>query len=224
MTGFFEPLFTESFTFTGYLVCTLMATALGFLVALTAGYKARYSKSFLLTVTLLPAAVETVIMLVNGNIGTGVAVMGAFGLVRFRSAPGSAKEIASLFVAMAIGLATAMGYLGVAVVFTALVCAVMLAASRLRFRGDGDGLRELRLTIPESLNYVHAFDDLFVRYTKSATLICVKTTNMGSLYKLLYRLELKDETQNQAFIDELRCRNGNLEVALGWAAENREEL
>lgn len=160
-------------------------------------------------------------MMVNGNLGTGVAVAGAFSLIRFRSAPGSAREIVCIFASMAVGLATAAGYLGVAVVFALIVCAVVFLASRRS--GGGESLdRELKLTVPESLNYAHAFDDLFEKYTEHTDFISAKTANMGSLYRLHYRLTLKNDEQTQSFMDELRCRNGNLEIALGVAEDTKE--
>lgn len=186
-------------------------------MAFSAGRGARFSRGLVLSLILLPAAVQTVIMLVNGSIGTGIAVMGAFSLVRFRSVPGSAREIISLFLCMAVGLATATGYLGIAVVFTLVVCAVLLLAERVR--PAPAGARELKITVPESLNYVHAFDDVFDKYTAAHTLLSARTTNMGSLYRLHYRLTMKDPDGERAMIDELRCRNGNLEIMLGTAAD-----
>ena len=153
-------------------------------------------------------------MLVNDNVGAGVAVMGAFSLVRFKSAPGSAKEIVSIFLAMATGLATAKGYLGSRRCSLSVICLIMVLSNFVHFKETDDLQRELKITVPEDLNYAHEFDDLFAQYTKSAKLQNVKTTNMGSLYKLSYRVELRDEDEVQAFIDELRCRNGNLEIAI----------
>ena len=167
---------------------------------------------------LLPAIVQTVIMLVNGSVGTGIAVMGAFSLVRFRSVQGSAKEIVSIFLSMATGLATAMGYVFLAALFVIFVCAVMILSSFVKIKEKDDLVRELRITVPEDLNYAHSFDDLFETYTDSAKLVTVKTTNMGSLYKLVYKIQLKDEEHIQSFIDDLRCRNGNLEIAIAITA------
>ena len=153
-------------------------------------------------------------MLVNGSVGTGVAVMGAFSLVRFRSVAGTAKEIVSIFLAMATGLATAMGYLGLAAIFVVIICIFMLLTAFIRFKEKDDLVRSLKITVPEDLNYAHEFDDVFEKYTRGAKLLTVKTSNMGSLYKLLYRVELNSEDQIQRFIDELRIRNGNLEIAV----------
>lgn len=214
----FNPIYTTNFTFTSYIICTVTSLVLGFIIAVSSGFKSRQSRSFLLSLFLLPAIVQTVIMLVNGSVGTGIAVMGAFSLVRFRSVPGSAKEIVSIFLAMATGLATAMGYVFLASLFVIIVCAVMILSSFVRISEKDDLQRELRITVPEDLNYAHSFDDLFEAYTKSAKLVTVKTTNMGSLYKLIYKIQLKDEEKIQNFIDDLRCRNGNLEISIAIPA------
>ena len=214
LNSLFDPIFTDTFTVTSYIICTIVSLVLGIIIALTAGYKSRKSKSMTLSLILLPAIVQTVIMLVNGNVGTGIAVMGAFSLVRFRSVPGSAKEIVCIFLAMASGLATAMGYVALAALFVIIICITMIVAGAVKLPEKDDMKRELRITIPEDLNYAHCFDDLFDKYTKSAKLSSVKTTDMGSLYKLNYSIELCDEDCIQKFIDELRCGNGNLEIAI----------
>ena len=214
----FNPIYTTNFTFTSYIICTVISLVLGLIVAVSSGFKSRQSRSFLLSLFLLPAIVQTVIMLVNGSVGTGIAVMGAFSLVRFRSVPGSAKEIVSIFLAMATGLATAMGYVFLASLFVIIVCAMMILSSFVRIREKDDLQRELRITVPEDLNYAHSFDDLFEAYTKITKLVTVKTTNMGSLYKLVYKIQLKDEENIQSFIDDLRCRNGNLEISIAISA------
>ena len=172
----------------------------------------------------LPAMVQVVIMLVNGSIGTGVAVMGTFSLVRFRSVPGNAREIGSVFLAMAIGLATGMGYLAVAVLFTVLLCGLDLLLSIAGFGREVPGTRNLRITIPEGLDYEGVFDDLFQTYVKSWELESVKTANMGSLYRLCYRIVLKNNISEKAFLDDLRCRNGNLEISCSKIASNEEML
>jgi len=177
-----------------------------------------------MTLAILPAVVQAVIMLVNGNLGTGVAVMGAFGLVRFRSAPGNAREIGSVFLAMAIGLATGMGYLGIAVLLLLIIGAAILILTEIPFGSQSFSQKELKVTIPENLDYAGIFDDLFEKYTKSAELMKVRTTNMGSLYELCYRIELKKEEEEKAMLDDIRCRNGNLTIVCGRIAENREEL
>ncbi|MBQ8496447.1 MAG: DUF4956 domain-containing protein [Clostridia bacterium] len=222
MSEIFTSVLSGTFDIGTYLLCTATALACGILAALTASYRSRASKSFLVCLTLLPVIVETVIIMVNGNIGTGVAVMGAFSLVRFRSVPGKAKDIASIFLAMTAGLACAAGYVAISLIFTVLVCAVMLVM--MRFPTSHDRTAELRITVPESLHFMNAFDDIFAEYTNEHKLVSVKTSNMGSLYKLLYRIELKNETQAKEMIDALRCRNGNLEISLGEPTEKSEEL
>lgn len=220
----FNPIYSTNFTFTSYIICTITSLLLGLIIAFASGFKSKKSRSFLLSLFLLPAIVQTVIMLVNGSVGTGIAVMGAFSLVRFRSVPGSAKEIVSIFLAMATGLATAMGYVFLAGLFVIIVCAVMTLSSFVKIKDKDDLVRELRITVPEDLNYAHSFDDLFETYTRSAKLVNVKTTNMGSLYKLLYQIELKDEDNIQSFIDDLRCRNGNLEISVAIPATAESTL
>jgi uncharacterized membrane protein YhiD involved in acid resistance len=198
-----------------YLLCTLFSLVLGLVSALFYCYKTKYSRSFVVTIALLPAIVQLVIMLVNGNIGTGVAVMGAFSLVRFRSIPGTAKDIAAIFLSMAIGLATGIGFLGVAVVFVIVMGIVSVAYTYLPIPEEKQVEKQLRITIPETLDYEEIFDDLFDRYTSSRSLELVKTTNMGSLYQLRYHVTFKQGASEKRFLDEIRCRNGNLEVALG---------
>lgn len=214
LSQLFSAIYSETFTPEIYFICTAVSLVLGAVIAFTAGFRAKQSKSFLLALFLIPAIVQTVIMLVNGSVGTGVAAMGAFSLVRFRSVAGSAKEIVSIFLAMATGLATAMGYIGLAAIFVVIICIVMLITSFIHFKERDDLVRSLKITVPEDLNYAHEFDEIFEKYTRNAKLLTVKTSNMGSLYKLLYRVELVSEDDIQKFIDELRIRNGNLEIAV----------
>lgn len=222
MFDLFGTIATDGITARFYLIATAISLVCGILVALAASYRTRVSKSFLVTLVLLPAIVETVIIMVNGNVGTGIAVAGAFSLVRFRSVPGKARDIAAIFLAMTAGLATAAGYVGIALIFTLTVSAGMVILALVPVRADRT--MELRITVPETLNYTEAFDDLLEKYTRHHALVSVKTTNMGSLYKLLYRIELKDKRQTKELIDALRCRNGNLEIAVTDAAERVEEL
>ena len=216
LDSLFLPVYTstDQIIASVYLVCSLASLALGAVIAFAAGFRSRQSKSFMLALLLIPVIVQMVIMLVNDNVGAGVAVMGAFSLVRFRSAPGSAKEIVSIFLAMATGLATAKGYIALAAVFVIVISLIMIISTYVRFKEKYDLVRELKITIPEDLNYAHEFDDLFDTYTKRSKLLNVKTTNMGSLYKLSYEVELKSEDNVQSFIDDLRTRNGNLEIAV----------
>ena len=182
------------------------------------------SRSFKLTLVLLPAIVQMVIMLVNGDVGTGVAVMGAFGLVRFRSAPGSAKEICAIFLAMAAGLACGTRHLTIAVLFTLLICGVSYVYNRFGLSADLSSERTLRITVPESLDYGSAFDDVLNKYNYDWKLDEVKTTNMGSLFRLTYTIVIKNEANQKQMLDELRERNGNLEISCGRPVTDREKL
>ena len=165
------------------------------------------------TLAILPAVVCIVIMMVNGNVGTGVAVAGAFSLVRFRSVPGSAKEIGAIFIAMGAGLVSGMGYLGYAVLYTVILSLVMALYVQIRaWEKNAGSEKTMVITIPEDLDYTEVFDDLLEAYTSRYELTEVKTTNMGSLFKLTYQLSLKDTSKEKEMIDHLRCRNGNLEI------------
>jgi hypothetical protein len=207
-----------------FLLCTAASVVLGILASLIYMFRNTYTKSFVITIVLMPVIVQMVIMLVNGNVGTGVAVMGAFSLVRFRSVPGSAREISAIFMSMALGIATGMGYLGMAIIAVVVIGLVQVLLVLTPYGEKGGGKKELKLTIPESLDYSGIFDDLFQKYTKKTELVQVKTTNMGSLYELRYHVNLRDKTQEKAFIDELRCRNGNLNISIGRIPESREQL
>ena len=207
-----------------FFICMAVAFVLGIGLAWVHGYKNQTTRNFVLTLALLPMMVQTVIMLVNGNLGTGVAVMGAFSLVRFRSAPGNSREISSIFLAMAVGLAAGMGYLGVALILILTAGGVTVLALSLPWEKWETCEKELKVTIPENLDYAGVFDELFEKYTKQAKLMRVKTVNMGSLYELHYHIRLRDDRQEKAFLDEVRCRNGNLSLVCGRIASGREEL
>lgn len=208
-----ESIISSPVTLTQFLICTAVSVLLGAGIASVNMYKNNSSSSFAITLALLPIAVQVVIMLVNGNIGAGVAVAGAFGLVRFRSVPGSAREISAIFIAMAIGLATGMGYIFLGIAFF-IVCAVLtLLFTRIGFGEKKSSERILKITVPENLDYDGLFDDIFDEYTKSRELIRVKTVSMGTLYELQYRLALKENEVPKSFIDKIRCRNGNLNIS-----------
>ena len=214
--GLFDTELTNVINAKDFLICVGVALVLGVLIALVHAFKSRYSKSFLMTVAVLPAVVCVVIMMVNGNIGAGVAVAGAFSLVRFRSAPGSAREIATIFLSMGAGLVAGMGYIGYAVLFTIVIGGFMMLISAIGFgnRRSASAEKTLKITIPEDLEFSGLFDDIFEKYTKSHVQTSVKTAAMGSLYKLKYDIVLIDILKEKEFIDELRCRNGNLEISV----------
>lgn len=207
-----------------FLICTVVTLIFGLALSCIHMYRNQYSKNFILTLTVLPVIVQTVIMLVNGNMGTGIAVMGAFSLVRFRSAPGNAREIGSLFFAMALGLAGGMGCLGVGALLLVIVGLLTIVLVSTSFGVPQVIFKTLKITIPENLDYYGIFDDIFEKYTRKSTLISVKTVNMGSLYELNYTIELKSEECEKEFIDELRIRNGNLTIVCGRIPVGKEEL
>lgn len=215
---------TAAVAFDEFMICMAASLCMGFVLTWIHAYKNQMTQNFALTLILLPAIVQTVIMLVNGNLGTGVAVMGAFSLIRFRSAPGNSREISSIFLAMATGLAAGMGYLGVALVLLGISGLVTILAIHLPWGKGGSGEKELKITIPENLDYSGIFDDLLHKYTTRAELIRVRTVNMGSLYELQYHIHMRDEKQEKEFLDEVRCRNGNLSLVCGRVAAGREEL
>ncbi len=194
-----------------FLLCLGTALVLGAVIALL--YRSRCSSSFSLTLFLLPAIVCVVILMVNGNLGAGVAVAGAFSLVRFRSVPGTAKEIVMLFLAMATGLACGMGFLGYAALFTVIVSVLQLVCEYIGLRKPRECDKLLRVTVPEDLDYGNIFDDLFDEYTTSHRLVKVKTVGLGSMFRLTYAVTLKTADCEKTFIDALRCRNGNLEIS-----------
>lgn len=222
MNVLLDSLLKNGLTASGFLICTAAALACGILTACAASFRCTVSKSFVISLVLLPIIVETVILMVNGNIGTGVAVMGAFSLVRFRSVPGRARDIVAIFLAMTAGLACAAGYAVIALIVTSFVSLAFVVMALIPFAEERQ--YELRITIPESLDYSEAFDETFKKYTKNAQLLTTKTTNMGSLFKNIYRIEFKDERKSREFINELRCKNGNLEIALSRLGGRNEEL
>lgn len=214
--GLFDSDLVTVISVTDFLLCLAVALLMGGVIAGSYMFRTRYTKSFVVTLALLPGVVCVVIMLVNGNVGTGVAVAGAFSLVRFRSVPGTAKEICALFLAMGAGLIAGMGYLGFGVVFTAVMCLfyVLYQSLELGEKKNAATFKTLTVTIPEDLNYGEVFADVLPRYTRSHQLIRVKTTNMGSLFKLTYQVELIRGGCEKELMDELRCRNGNLEIVI----------
>ena len=198
-----------------FLICLLGALVLGVLTALVFSFRTEHSGNLPFALVLVPPIVTLVIMMVNGNIGAGLGVAGAFSLIRFRSAPGTARELSGLFTGTAIGLACGMGYVGIAALFFLVVALTVIALTLLRFGEKSRSYRHLRITIPENLDYDGLFDDLFEKYTAEHELHKVKTTNMGTLYELSYHIHIKGSDVPKEFLDELRCRNGNLNIVCG---------
>ncbi len=207
-----------------FLICCLASIVLGAAVAGIYMFRHTYSKNFVVTLALLPLIVQMVITLVNGNLGAGIAVMGVFNLVRFRSIPGSAKDIGSVFLAMAIGLATGMGFIALACLFTVVVAVVNIVYVLSPFGRQREPEKALKITIPEDLEYDGVFDEVLARYTDDHELVQVQTTNMGSLFMLQYAIHMKQPGQEKRLIDELRCLNGNLKISCGRPAAAKDVL
>lgn len=214
--GLFDTDMTSVISVSDFLLCIGCSLLIGLIMAFCYMFRSRCTRSFLVTLALLPTVVCVVIMMVNGNVGTGVAVAGAFSLVRFRSAPGTAKEITMLFLAMGAGLLAGMGYLGFALLFTLIVCLLSLLyhCFDFGFKKNGARYKTLNITIPEDLDYSGVFESVLQDYATSWELVRVKTTNMGSMFQLTYQLTLKAAVNEKEMIDKLRCRNGNLEIAV----------
>lgn len=224
--GLFDTAITQVINIGDFLLCLGTSLALGILLALTYTFKNEHTRSFIVTLALLPAVVCVVIMMVNGNIGAGVAVAGAFSLVRFRSAPGTAKEIVTIFLAMAAGLITGMGYLGFAALFTLIMCVAFIVYNLIAGTQTlGAALdRVIKITIPEDLDYTNVFDEIFNEYTKKNQLVKVKSTNLGSMFRLTYLVTLRNPLLEKEMIDKIRERNGNLEIMVSRTEYQSSEL
>ena len=207
-----------------FLICVVVGVILGAIISLTHKFTTKTTPHFLITLGILPILVQVVILLVNGNLGTSLAVAGAFSLVRFRSMPGNSKEIISVFWAMAIGLALGMGYVTLAAVVTLVVAILMFVFSKVTLNMVNNAERKLKIVIPENLDYEEVFSDLLEKYTDKSELIKVKTTNMGSMYELHYEVSLKKDIKEKEFLDEIRVRNANMLVMLERKNLSEEEL
>lgn len=215
---------TASIELGSILLCTLTSLVLGIVVAFTHKLTSRHNKNFLVTLAILPLLVQIVMIMVNGNLGTSVAILGAFGLIRFRSVPGTSKDILSIFFSMAIGLATGMGYLGFAALMTIVIALAIAIFSKFPLLASSDSEQILRIAVPEDLDYTTIFDDVFQKYTRRTQLEKAKTTDMGSLFDLHYRITLKDGINEKEFIDALRERNGNLRIVLSQRLTSEAEI
>lgn len=224
-----NQLFNDVFTSTAVKPLIMLeaigvALVLGLVVAKVYQYKTVYSKSFVMSLALLPALIAVVIFLVNGSLGAGVAVMGAFSLIRFRSAPGGAKELVSIFLAMTIGIAIGMGYLVFAGAFTLIMSVAIVLLETINFGQMKHSIRQLTIVIPESLDYESIFDDIFDKATNHLELASVKTSDMGSLFKLKYIIQLNGKMTEKELMDAFRTRNGNLEIAISRYITKENEL
>lgn len=214
LTSIFSDTTTTTIELSSIIICSICSIILGIIIAITHKLTSKYNKNFLSSIALLPLLVQTVIIMVNGNLGTSVATLGAFSLVRFRSLPGTSKEIISVFFAMTIGLATGMGHIGFAIIITIIGCIILIILSKVKLFDQNKEEKILRVTIPEDLDYTTVFDDIFKKYTNKYELEQVKTVNMGSLFELSYRITLNKDINEKEFFDDLRIRNGNLKIIL----------
>jgi uncharacterized membrane protein YhiD involved in acid resistance len=224
--GVFDTELTAVISVTDFLLCIACSLVIGIILAASYMFRTRYTKSFVVTIATLPAVVCVVIMMVNGNIGAGVAVAGAFSLVRFRSVPGTAKEIGMLFLAMGAGLVAGMGYLGFALLFTVVLAAVNLLYNALNLgaKRNAAKYKSFRITIPEDLDYTGVFEEIFREYTTACELTRVKSTNMGSMFRLTFDVILRDPSKEKELIDKLRERNGNLEITVSKQETTEAQL
>ncbi len=210
----FNSILSTNLTLINFAICILTSFVMGLIVALVHAKTNRTNKNFITTLVVLPALVTIVILLVNGNLGTAVAVGGAFSLVRFRSIPGNSKEILSVFFAMAIGLAIGTGYIAYSIIFTLIASFIILFLHFIKFGEKGEKTRILKISIPEDLDYTEVFNDIFDEYLNSVELTVAKTVNMGSMFELTYLIDLKNNINEKEFIDKIRVKNGNLKISL----------
>lgn len=213
---------SSGLTLSSLLLCSLSSIVFGLIIALVHMKTSKYTKNFLVTLVLLPILVQTVIFMVNGNLGTSIAIVGAFSLVRFRSVAGTSREIVSIFFAMAIGLATGMGQIAFAAIITVIVSLILIILCVSKFGEGMSTTKNLKITIPDNVDYTEVFDDIFEKYVNSFELISAKTVNLGSLFELTYSVNMKDKVNEKEFIDELRCRNGNLKIILTHPIDSGE--
>jgi hypothetical protein len=218
----FSSILGGTLTIGNFAICLSVALALGFVVSFMHMKTTKSNKNFVTTLFVLPALVTTVILLVNGNLGTSVAVLGAFSLVRFRSIPGNSKEILSVFFAMAIGLAVGVGYIGFAAIFTVAISLIIALLNFINFGEETKNTKMLKVLIPEDLDYTEVFNDIFNDYVDSSDMVSAKTVNMGSIFELTYRVDLKNNINEKEFIDKLRVRNGNLKISLSHPLTDQE--
>lgn len=217
----FNTILEENLTISSFAICLIASLVLGLIVAFMHMKTTKSNKNFITTLAILPSLVTTVILLVNGNLGTAVGVLGAFSLIRFRSVPGNSKEILSVFFAMAIGLAVGVGYIGFATIFTIAISLIIILANLFNF-GDNSKIKKLKVLIPEDLDYTEVFNDIFKSDLVSYELVSAKTVNMGSIFELTYDVILNKNINEKEFIDKLRVRNGNLKIAISHPLTDQE--
>lgn len=215
---------TETLSVSSVLICMGLAVILGLVISMVHTLTSRSNKNFAITLAVLPAIVQVVIMLVNGNLGTSVAVAGAFALIRFRSMPGNSKEIVSVFFSMAIGLALGMGYAVFAVFATIAISLVLLILSKTNFGSTKDKEKRLKVIIPEDVDYNEEITSIVKQYSARYTVERIKTINLGSMYEITYNIVLKDILKEKEMLDAIRVKNGNLNISLNTIEEGVTEL
>ncbi|MBR1884685.1 MAG: DUF4956 domain-containing protein [Clostridia bacterium] len=220
----FSSILGDELNISSVMLCFLVSIVLGLIVAIVHKKTSKCSKNFFMTLVLLPVLVQVVILMVNGNLGTSVAVLGAFSLIRFRSIPGNSKEIVTIFLSMAIGLATGMGQLIFAAVVAIISVVLIIIMYNLKFGASNELEKMLKITVPEDLDYTGAFDEIFEKYTSSYVVEQVKTTNMGSMFEIKYKINMKNGVNEKEFIDNLRVRNGNLNITITNPIVDSNEL
>ena len=210
----FNSILGETLTISSFAICTVVALILGFVIAILHMKTTKSNRNFVTTLAILPVLVTAVILLVNGNLGTSVAIVGAFSLVRFRSIPGNSREIMAVFFSMAVGLAVGVGYIGFAAAFTLVIALVLIILNLVKFGEVKSTEKLLKIYIPEDLDYTECFEDIFKEYTDSAELRKAKTVNMGSIFELTYLINVKNDKNEKEFMDKLRVKNGNLKIVI----------
>ena len=224
MSNIFGSIFTNSLTLGTFLVSIIASLVLGLILTLGFMYRNTYTKSFITALVLIPAIEAVVIMMVNDNLGVGLSVAGSFALIRFRSVKGSAKELATVFMAMTIGIMCGSGFIALAAVFTLVITLAMFTLTLLNYGGQSINERYLKVTIPESLDYEDILDEVLDKYTTRYELESVKTLSLGSLFRVDYSISMKNKNDIKKMIDELRVKNGNLEITCSKQVIDREEL
>ena len=222
----FNSIYSATVTSNEFFIMAAVSLITGFVYSWLMSFRIRSTKRFFIVTSLVSFVVAAVITFVNGNIGAGVAIGGAFSLIRFRSAQGSADEIAAILIAMGSGIAFGMGYLAYGVLIMLGLSVLFFLFSLLPIFEHKSLAKDklLRITIPESLDYSDVFNEIFSRYLKTYETAGIKTTNMGSMFRLSYKIQMKNEAEEKALIDEIRTKNGNLEVAITPYADTQNTL
>lgn len=210
----------ESFTLINTLIIIASSIILGLAISITymkTNKKSGYNSGFTTTLIMLPVIISIIILLVGNNVARAFSLAGAFSIIRFRSAPGDPKDISYVFFTLAVGLTCGMGYIGYGVIFTTILCLLMTILSVTNFAAPKGSAMQLKITVPEDLNYERVFEEVLDKYTTSYDIQKVKTRDFGALFELNYMIYLKPNVNQKKFLDELRCRNGNLNITLTFS-------